>query len=46
VRLCADGLHRQSIFVVIVRDFTDNIVTDFDLRAIVHVMMRTAPPSF
>jgi hypothetical protein len=34
-----------GLFVVIVRDFPDNVATDFNLRAIVHAMTRTALPS-
>jgi hypothetical protein len=34
-----------SVFVIIAWDFTDNITTDFDLRAVVNAMTRIAPPS-
>jgi hypothetical protein len=39
------GLLRQSVFVVIARDFTDNIAINFDLRVVVHAMACPAPPS-
>jgi hypothetical protein len=39
------GLQHRPVFTVIARDFTDNIVTDFNLCAVVHAMARTVPPS-
>jgi hypothetical protein len=34
-----------SVFVIIVRDFIDNITTDFDLSAVINAMTRSASPS-
>ncbi|KAK1692512.1 hypothetical protein QYE76_009209 [Lolium multiflorum] len=42
---CPHGLHRWSVFVVITRDITDNVASDFDLRHVVHAMARVALPS-
>jgi hypothetical protein len=39
------GLLRQSVFVVIARDFTDNDAITFDLRVFIHAMAHTALPS-
>jgi hypothetical protein len=39
------GLLRRSVFVVIARDFTDNIAINSDLRVIVPAMAHTALPS-
>jgi hypothetical protein len=38
------GLLRRSIFVVIVRDFTDNDAITSDMRVFVHAMAHTALP--
>jgi hypothetical protein len=39
------GLFRRSVFVVIARDFTDNVTINSDLRVVVHAMAYPAPPS-
>jgi hypothetical protein len=39
------GLLRRSVFIVITRDFTDNVAINFDQRVVVHVMACPAPPS-
>jgi hypothetical protein len=39
------GLQHRPVFTVIAWDFTDNVAKDFNLCAIVHAMVRTAPPS-
>jgi hypothetical protein len=39
------GLLRRSVFVVIARDFTDNVAINSDLRVIVHAMACPVPPS-
>jgi hypothetical protein len=39
------GLLRRSVFVVIARDFTDNVAINSDLHVVVHAMACPAPPS-
>jgi hypothetical protein len=39
------GLLRRSVFIVIARDFTDNVAINSDLRVIVHAMACPAPSS-
>jgi hypothetical protein len=36
---------RRSVIAVIVKDFTDIVAIDFDMRAAVHAMAHTALPS-
>jgi hypothetical protein len=36
---------RRSVFVVIARDFTDNVAITSDLRIFIHAMAHTALPS-
>jgi hypothetical protein len=38
------GIHRRSIFIIVVRDFTDHIAINSDLRAVVNAE-RTCTPS-
>jgi hypothetical protein len=39
------GLLRRSVFVVIARDFIDNVAINSDLCIVVHAMAHTALPS-
>jgi hypothetical protein len=42
---CPRGLLRRSVFVVIARDFTDNVAINSNLRVVVHAKACPAPPS-
>jgi hypothetical protein len=42
---CPRGLLHRSIFVVITRDFIDNVAINSALRVVVHAMACPAPPS-
>jgi hypothetical protein len=39
------GLLRRSIFIVIARDFTDNVAINSDLHVVVHAMACPEHPS-
>jgi hypothetical protein len=39
------GLLRRSVFVIIARDFTNNVAINSDLRIVVHAMACPEPPS-
>jgi hypothetical protein len=39
------GLLHRSVFVVIARDFTDNVAINSELRVVIQAMACPAPPS-